>query len=196
MPETCTCGAQLPPDALFCHKCGKPQREIVEPAVPIPPPPPVSVPPPPRADAPPPSFRNPVALRIVLGVAAVGTLLSFIPLLNSVGAGYFAVFLYRRRTGARLNMESGVRLGWMTGLAMFLMAAVLLALSLGAYRLVSAMPEFQEQLRNLSDQRAIELFKTLQSGKELFKVLINLFVFTSLFSMAGGALGSRMAGRS
>ncbi len=28
MPDFCTCGAQLPPDALFCHKCGKPQREI------------------------------------------------------------------------------------------------------------------------------------------------------------------------
>src|SRR5258706_16455256 len=27
VPERCTCGAQLPPDALFCHKCGKPQRE-------------------------------------------------------------------------------------------------------------------------------------------------------------------------
>ena len=31
MPEFCSCGAQLPPDALFCHKCGKPQRDIVEP---------------------------------------------------------------------------------------------------------------------------------------------------------------------
>lgn len=195
MPETCTCGAQLPSDALFCHKCGKPQREIAEPEH-VPPPAPVLTPPAPRVEAPQPSFRNPVAVRIVLGVAAVGTLLSFIPLLNSVAAGYFAVFLYRRRTGARLNMESGVRLGWMTGLAMFFMAAALLALSLGAYRLVSAMPEFQEQLRNLSDPRALELFKTLQNGPELFKVLINLFVFTSLFSMAGGALGSRLAGRS
>jgi len=28
MPDNCTCGAELPPDSLFCHKCGKPQREI------------------------------------------------------------------------------------------------------------------------------------------------------------------------
>ena len=27
MPEFCTCGAELPPDARFCHRCGKPQRE-------------------------------------------------------------------------------------------------------------------------------------------------------------------------
>ena len=25
--EFCTCGAQLPPDARFCHKCGKPQYD-------------------------------------------------------------------------------------------------------------------------------------------------------------------------
>jgi len=31
MSEFCSCGAQLPPDALFCHKCGKPQRELVAP---------------------------------------------------------------------------------------------------------------------------------------------------------------------
>src|ERR1017187_9471093 len=29
MPEFCTCGAQLPPDSLFCHKCGKPQRDVM-----------------------------------------------------------------------------------------------------------------------------------------------------------------------
>ena len=27
VPEYCTCGAQLPPDARFCHKCGKPQYD-------------------------------------------------------------------------------------------------------------------------------------------------------------------------
>src|ERR1700722_12999897 len=27
VPEFCTCGAELPPDARFCHKCGKPQYD-------------------------------------------------------------------------------------------------------------------------------------------------------------------------
>ena len=31
MPDFCTCGAELPPDARFCHRCGKPQREEVIP---------------------------------------------------------------------------------------------------------------------------------------------------------------------
>ena len=137
-----------------------------------------------------------MAVRIAIAVAAIGTLLSFMPLLNSVAAGYFAVFFYRRRTGLRLDMEAGVRLGWMTGLIMFGMAAGLLGLSLGAYRLVSGMPEFQEQMSKLADPRVLESFKVLQNGRDLFKLLINLFVFTNLFSMAGGALGSRLAGRS
>ena len=41
VPEFCTCGAQLPPDARFCHKCGKPQYDypVVEEAEPEPAPP-------------------------------------------------------------------------------------------------------------------------------------------------------------
>ena len=39
VPEFCTCGAQLPPDARFCHKCGKPQYDYpgVEEPEPAPP---------------------------------------------------------------------------------------------------------------------------------------------------------------
>ena len=49
MPDFCTCGAQLAPDSLFCHKCGKPQRDIVTPE---PPPAEVSAPAAPPARAP------------------------------------------------------------------------------------------------------------------------------------------------
>ena len=72
MPESCSCGAQLPPDALFCHKCGKPQREILAPevethaAVDVLPPPPLAA----LAL----SFRNIAAVRIALMVAATVTL--------------------------------------------------------------------------------------------------------------------------
>jgi len=191
MPETCTCGAQLPPDAVFCHKCGKPQREITEPE-PIPPPPAVA-PPPPVVETPKPGFRNPLAFRIALGVAAIGTLLSFVLPLSSLAAGYFSFFFYRRRTGGRLDMESGVRLGWMTGLIMFAMIAGLLSLSVFMYR---GFPEFQEQLRNFRDPRLLESVKILQNGREFFKMLVSVFVFTGPFSMAGGALGFRLTGRS
>src|ERR1035437_3230244 len=106
MLEFCTCGAQLPPDSLFCNKCGKPQRDVIAPE-----PEPESVaefvPPPaePVAAAPQPpalNFHNLVAVRIAFVVAPVAFLLSWIPALNLVlwiAAGFLAVFFHRRRTG-------------------------------------------------------------------------------------------------
>src|SRR6478672_606925 len=132
MADFCTCGARLPDDALFCHKCGKPQRDILVPETVAPPPseplivPNIVV----RPELAALNFRNPVAIRIALAAAAVATLMSFVPYLNWLAAGFFAVFFYRRRTGHMLNMESGVRMGWMTGVIMFGMMALLLTISL------------------------------------------------------------------
>src|SRR5271169_2806271 len=125
MPDFCTCGAELPPDALFCHKCGKAQREIVVPetvAPPAPEPPPIPVMHSPAAL--PLNFHNPVAVRIALMVAFSATLLSLLlPFLPWIAAGFFAVFIYRRRTGSLLNVTAGVRMGWITGIIMFTMSA-------------------------------------------------------------------------
>jgi len=194
MPEFCTCGAQLPPDALFCHKCGKPQREIVavEAEVPVP------IPLPPAAARPEPlplNFHNGVAMRIALLVAISATLLSFLPYLNWLGAGFFAVFFYRRRTGCFLNLESGVRLGWITGLLMFAIMTVLLAVSLLIFKASGGLAVFQAQFKNAVDPKVLEALKLLQSGPDVAKLLLQLFVLTTLLSMAGGALGAKMVGR-
>jgi hypothetical protein len=198
MPEYCTCGAQLPEEALFCHKCGKPQREIVEPEPVAPPPEPLTAPP--QAQARPEittlSFRNPIAIRIAITAAGVATLLSFLPYLNWLAAGFFAVFFYRRRTGALLTMESGVRMGWMTGVMMFAMMALLLTLSLLFFQAAGGIAAVQAEFKNAVDPRVLEALKTLQSGPEVFRLLVTLFVFTTLLSMAGGAIGAKMTGRS
>jgi len=76
MPEFCTCGAQLPPDALFCHKCGKPQRELVVPETHIPEHAEFALPLAPSAvnpEAAPMNFHNRVAVRIALLVAVIAT---------------------------------------------------------------------------------------------------------------------------
>src|ERR1039457_5432790 len=120
MAEYCSCGAQLPPDALFCHKCGKPQRELVAteiesndyPAAVVAA---VPAPPPPRPQPVPLNFHNRVAVRIALLAAVSATVLVVLLPLNWLGAGFFAVFFYCRKTGFRLDVASGVKIGWITG---------------------------------------------------------------------------------
>ena len=145
MPDFCSCGAELPPDALFCHKCGKPQRELTEVVAEAPEPAPVVVPPPHERTQPQPppaplDFRNPLALKIALLVAMGATALFFLPYVNWLAAGYFAVFLYRRRTGCAINVGAGVRLGWITGLFTFPLAAVFYAAVFYVISAASGMP--------------------------------------------------------
>ncbi len=197
MPERCTCGAELPPDALFCHKCGKPQREIVQPETVVPVPAPVEAPP-----APPPqevrqlNLNNPVAIRTALLAAFTATVLFFLPYLNWIAAGFMAVALYRRRTGHLLSMASGVRMGWITGLMTFAFAAAILALGLVLMRLSGGVTAIQAELRNSPiDPRIIDMVTQFQNRGFIVSLLLHEFVFMTLLSMAGGALGSRMLRR-
>ncbi len=192
MPEYCTCGTQLVPDALFCHKCGRPTRELVVPETVAPPP----VPPPPKPQPPPLNFHNGVALRTSLLVAVSATLLCFIPYLswlNWLAAGFFAVFFYRRRTGYFLTMEAGIWMGWITGVLMFAMMACVLTAVFFIFRAVGGFPP---DFKAAVDPKMLEeMTKLLQSGQDVAKMMLALFVSTTLLSMVGGALGARMVGR-
>jgi hypothetical protein len=203
MPQICTCGAQLPPDSLFCHKCGKPQREILAPEPAAPPnPSPVTIAPPPAFTPAPPRFatpvtlRNPAALQIALFVGAAAMLLSsFLPLVNWLAAGFFAVFFYRRKTHNSMNVGAGLRLGWITGLVMFTMWGIFF-MALGFSGKLT--PIFQEQLKNLptnNDPYLQQMAQFMGSGAGLVVLLAVGFVFITCLSMAGGALGAKMVGR-
>jgi hypothetical protein len=198
MPEFCTCGTELVPESLFCHKCGRPTREIVTPDAQVP-----DVilapPPPPRLEPPPMNLHNGVALRIALLVAISATLLCFIPylnFLNGLAAGFFAVFFYRRRTGYFLNLESGIWMGWITGLLMFAIMACMIVASWLVFKAVGGVAAFPADFKAAVDPKVLaELTKMLQSGPDVAKMLLQLFVFTTFLSVAGGALGAKMVGR-
>src|SRR5215472_12723474 len=140
VPDFCSCGAQLPPDARFCHKCGKPQYdypglepETIEPAMPVPPPaaPPVAI------EI---SFHNRIAVRVGFIAALIAVLLFLFPLpfpflrlfLLFMAAGFLAVFLYTRRTGHMLSVRSGARMGWITGIFSFMFITILFAAAMVA----------------------------------------------------------------
>ncbi len=218
MADICTCGAQLPPDSLFCNKCGKPQREIETPeiqrnvfagapaAADMVPQPVEPQPAPAPALAPLPlNFRNPVAVRIAL-VAAVGaTLLNFlVPVLNWPAAGFFAVFLYCRKTGSRLNVSAGVKIGWITGLLTYGFAAIVFAATLLPDALSGKLGNTMlEQMKNFSTQdpaMVAQMTHLVQTTPGMVMLVLFalafLFVFVTCLSMAGGALGAKMVGRS
>ena len=200
MADFCTCGAQLPPDALFCHKCGKPQRDIVIPETVPPPVVEERVPPVMRPPAPPPlSFRNAGAVRVALVVAVTATVVGLIiPFLNWLAAGFFAVFLYQRRTGFLFNVSAGVKMGWITGVLAFFLSAVSFSIQV----LPNMRSIIEERMKSVTGQDP-ELMRQMtsffQSGPGVAAAvtfsLVAMFVMITLLSMAGGALAAKMGSR-
>jgi hypothetical protein len=207
VPERCTCGAVLPEDARFCHKCGKPQRDepLIEPEVQeaLPPPPP----PLPVFEPPPIGFHNGLAVRIALvagllaffcsviaGQFAVPQEFAFIWLAAS---GFFAVYLYRKRTGQRLTMANGAHLGWICGLFGFMVVMLALAataIMLSDPALVTAMRE-QLHTHGLSDANADQMIQVFRSPSGILAALAVSFVLFSALPAFGGAIGAKFLDR-
>jgi hypothetical protein len=202
VPEYCTCGAELPPDARFCHKCGKPQRDeplLVE-EQPAPPPPP----PPPAAPLPI-GFRNPLAFRVGFLSALVALLLI---LLLAPGfpvwlaaSGFLGAYLYRGRSGEALSTRSGARMGWLTGLLTFLVSSLPVA---WAYVNELTDPKSGVLLRQqmssaFHDPAQRQMLAFLQTplgiASQILALLVLLFVTMTLLSLLGGVVAAKVLGR-
>lgn len=207
--EYCSCGAQLPPDARFCHKCGKPQYELPVPDSIAEEPPPAAVPEV-GAAAPLPGigWRNPAAVRTTVLAGSVVSILLLIPLppilnilwmfLVLTAGGFWAVHLYRKRTGLEVSIGSGARLGWMAGAFCFVVLLVVFTLNVV---LVSATGKLQEALATAlqasSSPKVAEQYDALLASPAgvatlLFAVVMTCFVLLPLFSTIGGALGAKI----
>lgn len=213
----CTCGAQLPPDAKFCHKCGKPQFEMpaqepddepveapatsgIAPAAATPagPAPPLEV-----------SFHNPIAVRTGLLTALIASLTNSLPipipgwlLLSQCGAGFLAVYLYGRRTGQPLTVLSGARMGWITGIFSFAIGIVFFTLAMIAIMNQGGLAAFfKENMRNQIPNPA-DLDRLIAAMQEptgltviIVLMLILLFILFTVFPTLGGALAAKILQR-
>jgi hypothetical protein len=199
-PEKCTCGADLFENSRFCHRCGRPVRELTsteqEEFAPVPPPPaPATVVPP---QALPIGFSNPIAVRVA-GLMSLGILLaSMLPLVPMFAfiwclpAGWGAVRLYRRLTGLRLNVGAGARLGFLTGVLAFVLMLVVIAFSM-----VASGREILDQLTKqmvIQDPRMSDVVNNpAMLGAGLLMVVMLLFAMVVGMCAAGGALGAKFA---
>lgn len=212
MEGYCTCGARLPSDALFCHRCGKPQRDDIPEPEPQPPPfsreePAEAGPaePAPAQTAPPATeinFHNGAAVRVGFLAAALVQLLTtlsaavgasiFLPLILFAG-GFYAVVLYRRRTGAGLTPVNGVRIGWMTGVFSFVIMTVFftigIAMLAGSDQLMKA---YQDSAANLGlpPDAAKQIEKLMQDPAAfglslLFGLALQFLLLTVICSLGG-----------
>lgn len=173
--------------------------------------PPFVVPPVPPSRPPRLDFRNPTAVRIGLLLASMASLLSALPVVAAgvpglivwwLLAGAASAWLYRRRTGQLLSVNGGLRMGWITGLIGSAITAVIFTLSVVPLARNGGIATlYQEQLRKMSmpDNNVQEALRILQSPSGLaafiIVALLFFFVFITLLSSAGGALGAKLAGK-
>jgi hypothetical protein len=217
VPERCTCGAQLPPDALFCHKCGKPQRELLEPdPEPVVEAPlitaPVAAPPSPgdsyKEAAPVPiGFHNGPAVRVALLAGVLSIVIwgiggriappVFFPVWMIL-SGMLAAFLYKLRTGQRLSATAGARLGWISGIFGLVIIAILFAVFAAAMVNDPATASSIRQQFAQSGQPGADFdtfVKELRSPSTWLLVLPLFFLVFTILSAFGGAIAARLLDR-
>jgi hypothetical protein len=210
VPEFCTCGAQLPPDARFCHKCGKPQYdypglEEIEP-VPVP----VAAEVVTLAQTPyvqlsgEITFHNRLAVRIgfVAALAAVFVFLVPLPfpflrlLIAFVAGGFFAVFLYSRRTGQTLSIGGGARMGWITGIFSFTMLSVLFAVVMVKISNDGGLAKYLLSQLPANDARSESVAQAFNDPAMLVVLVLlslgMLFIVLTALPIIGGALGAKV----
>ncbi len=213
--EFCSCGAKLPEDARFCHKCGQPQYEedIAREAVPEP-----------VAEAPPVvapivlgaiGFHNPLAVRIAFLMALLSSVLIellapvlFGPIFLFTGlvtGGGAAAYLYAKRAAQPLSVRNGLRMGWVTGVFSFLIFLVTTTLKCIAVSFDKGLSQFfREELTNANYGAAHsadmeQLIKILQTpeglGVFLLVSILFMFILFTLLPTIGGAIGAKFSER-
>ena len=228
MEEFCTCGTRLVPDALFCHRCGRPLRPLLkeeEPAEeeqPAEPEPVASAPdrvllsvsgPP---EAVPVEMRNRIAVRSALVAAALSQLLlnllpvlSFVPVLGGtlvllgffvliLGGGWYASFLFQRRSGEPASLRSGARLGWICGIFSFVICTIFFSLS--ALALVNSSSALEANRKNaaalgLPADVMDQMMSVIRNPFALVLLLFFLFFLLTAMSSLGGLLHGYSARR-
>lgn len=129
-------------------------------------------------------------LGMLLGPFNMGLLALFL-------AGFFAVFLYRKRTGQPVSVVNGMRLGWIAGVFVFTLVIVVVVFM----AIAISQPEIAEQVREQMIKSSYpaddiaKLFESLQKPSGLAMLLVGSFVSSILPMGIGAAAGALLLNR-
>jgi hypothetical protein len=114
-------------------------------------------------------------------------------LLTSILGGFFAVYLYGRRTGETLTVANGARLGWISGIFGFVVLSVLVAVQV-------SQPEFANALHDqmkkspvaVSEVEVNQMIEFIRSPPGVAAILVFFFLLSTLLPAFGGAVGAKL----
>ena len=168
---------------------------------------PIVVPPLPPPAPPPIGFQNGLAVRVALAAGALAFLCSLITgqlalpqplaMVWIAGGGFLAVYLYKRRTGQRLSVLNGARLGWICGVFGFVvvtMALAATAVMLSDPSMASAMRD-SLHARGVPDTAAEQMLNIFHTPSGISTALLVSFVLFSVLPAFGGAVGAKLLDR-
>lgn len=149
-------------------------------------------------------FHNRLAVRIGFIAALAAIFVNLVPLplpyprlvIGFIAAGFFAVFLYSRRTGQTLSVRGGARLGWITGIFSFAMSVVFFTMAVIGVSNQGGLAKSIESQFPPDDARRQMLAQMLNDPANLAALvlfsLIALFVILTALPIIGGALGAKV----
>jgi hypothetical protein len=118
-----------------------------------------------------------------------------------LGAGAFAVYLYRRRSGFPVEIRGGVKMGWITGLFCFVIFMLLFTVSFTALAVISKDASMTAYMRDnlsnmgMSEDNIRQAMEVFENPVQILGMLFWLFLTSTFIPALGGALGARLFSR-
>jgi len=115
-----------------------------------------------------------------------------------MGGGWYASFLFERRSGEPASPRSGARLGWICGIFSFVISTIFFSLS--ALALVNSGAAQEANRKNMTAlglpaEVMDQLMSVIKNPAALVLLLVFLFVLLTLTSSLGGMLHGYSARR-
>ena len=134
------------------------------------------------------------SIGLVVGSTVVGPLGPIAVFAAFAAAGFFAALFYKARTGQRLSMMNGARLGWISGVFGFLMSALPFAAAVSQSSVWSTITE-NAKAQGLPQSTIDDMAKIMHNPVGIAAAVCSMFLLFTVLPAFGGALGAKFFNR-